>query len=130
MAEGLGARFRPRQRLANAGEFRRVLRSGIRLGGPLFLMVAADNGSGRNRLGLTVSRRVGKAAERNRVKRLLREAFRRSTLTLRNGFDLVLIPRREMVERTQPEVDREYRERLQRLLARTRGGGAGVATPD
>jgi ribonuclease P protein component len=118
--------------LVRAAEFRRVLRRGVRLGGPLFLMVAVENDHGHHRLGLTVSRKVGRAADRNRVKRLLRESFRRSTLGGARGFDLVLVPRTEMVERTQPEVDREYRERLQRLLARAGGPsrGAGAAAAD
>jgi ribonuclease P protein component len=94
--------------------------------------VAVENDRGHHRLGLTVSRKVGRAADRNRVKRLLRESFRRSTLGGARGFDLVIVPRTEMVARTQPEVDREYRERLQRLLARAGGPsrGAGAAAAD
>jgi ribonuclease P protein component len=132
VADRRGPRFRPRQRLVRGAEFRRVLRRGVRLGGPLFLMVAVENDRGHHRLGLTVSRKVGKAADRNRVKRLLRECFRRSAQGDERGFDLVLVPRTEMVERTQPEVDREYRERLRRLLARAGGPsrGAGTAAVD
>lgn len=52
------------------------------------------------RLGLTVSRKVGNAAERNRVKRRLREAFRHHKDQLPLGFDLVVIARRGA-----PEVD-------------------------
>jgi ribonuclease P protein component len=118
--------------LVRPAEYRRVLRRGIRLEGPLFLLVAAENDKGHHRLGLTVGRRVGKAVERNRVKRLLRETFRRSVAPVSRGFDLVFLPRAEMVEKTQSEVDREYRERLRRLLARQGGtsGGAGARAAD
>lgn len=113
-----GARFRPRQRLRRGTEFRRVLRGGLRLAGALFVMVAAVANGERSRLGLTVSRRLGKAVVRNRARRLLRESFRRVPIGGRTGFDLVLIPKPEIVGRSQAEVDREYRERVRQLLAR------------
>lgn len=47
------------------------------------------------RLGLSVSRKVGKAVVRNRWKRLIREAFRLSRSQLPAGVDLIVIPRRE-----------------------------------
>jgi ribonuclease P protein component len=111
----MGSRFRPRQRLAARGEFDRVFRSGCRLDGRLFVLLAAPNGRKLGRLGLTVARRLGGAAERNRARRLLRESFRRQTTDATTGFDLVLLAKADIVGRTQAEVDREYRERMRRL---------------
>jgi len=88
----------------------------MRLDGPLFVLVAAANGRPYSRLGLAASRKVGGAVARNRAKRLLRESFRRQKVL--PGFDLVLIPKAEILSAAQEEVDREYRERLQRLAAR------------
>lgn len=56
------------------------------------LYVRSDT-QGAARLGITVSRRVGKAVQRNRVKRLLREAFRLQKQRFPRGLDLVLIAR-------------------------------------
>src|SRR5262245_40779589 len=95
------ARFRPRQRLRRGSDFRRVLRGGWRLAGPLFLLVAASGEGRASRLGLTISRRVGRATVRNRVRRLLRESFRRISVDGDRSFDLVLIPKPEIVGRSQ-----------------------------
>jgi len=59
-----------------------------------FLVVyAAPNGRAESRLGLSVGRRVGPAVRRNRIKRLLRETFRTSRLTLPGGYDFVVVAR-------------------------------------
>jgi ribonuclease P protein component len=106
--------------LKTPGEFRRVFRSGQRLDGPLFQLVAAENGGSHHRLGLTVGRKVGAATARNRAKRLLRESFRRHAFAEGVSFDIVVVPKRELAERSQAEVDREYEDRLRRLAERRR----------
>jgi ribonuclease P protein component len=111
------ARLRRHERLGGAADYRRVFRSGIRLDGALFLLVAAPNDCGHPRLGLAASRKVGSATLRNRAKRLLRESFRRnkpSDLPL----DLVFVAKSEITRCSLGDVEREYRERLRRLVAR------------
>lgn len=61
------------------------------LGG--IIVYGAANGLGVSRLGLSVSRKVGGAVARNRVKRLLREAFRAVQAELPCGLDLVVVAR-------------------------------------
>jgi ribonuclease P protein component len=90
----------------------------------LFALIALDNARAYGRLGLAASRRVGGAVERNRAKRLLRESFRRCKPP---GADLVLIPKAEILEHTQAEVEREYRDRLRRLAARRASRPRGPA---
>src|SRR5262249_28458049 len=53
------ARLRPAERLTRGAEFRRAFRQGVRLDGPLFVLVAAANGRSYSRLGLAASRKVG-----------------------------------------------------------------------
>jgi ribonuclease P protein component len=110
--------FRPRDRLRRAADFRRVFRSGDRLGGERFLLVASANALGRSRLGLAVGRSVGSAVARNRAKRLLREAFRRSRAAAAPGFDLVLVAKNDIVGRSQHDVFAEWQARRARLERR------------
>jgi ribonuclease P protein component len=117
---GGGASLRRRERLCRSSEFRRAFRQGLRLDGPLFLLLAVENQAGFGRLGLVASRRLGGAAVRNRAKRLLREGFRRNKPD--GGLDVVLVPKPGIAERSYAEVERELRERLGRLAARRAAG--------
>jgi ribonuclease P protein component len=123
------ARFRPRQRLRTAAEFDRVFRRGVRLNGALFVLVAAPNDSEQDRLGLAVSRRVGGAVIRNRVRRLLRESFRRLERGTRASADLVILGKPEIASSGLAEVSRELAARVRRLERATRAGRARPAPP-
>jgi len=87
--EGLPKRLRLRKRR----EYLAVQRTSNRVVTPHFIVFARGNGGGPIRMGVTVSRKVGRAHVRNRVKRLVREAFRRNTERLPKGIDMVLVAR-------------------------------------
>ncbi len=106
------SRYGPRRRLRRASEFDAVFKRGARLAGRLFLLIVAPNGLGRDRLGLAVSRKVGGSVARTRVRRLLRESFRRLASGERPGLDLVVVARPELAACGQAEVDRELARRL------------------
>lgn len=84
----------PREcRLRKKGEFNRVYRRGRRLHGEGFSLVAAANAEGCTRLGISVQKKTGNAVERNRIKRIIREAFRLQRECFPTGSDIVLTVR-------------------------------------
>lgn len=88
-------RFRREHHIRSGAEFQRAYRRRQRAGDEMLLLYGCENGLPYPRLGLSVSRKVGKAVLRNRWKRLLREAFRLSREQLPQGLDLVAIPRQD-----------------------------------
>ena len=88
-------RFPWRQRIIRSADFRSLYQSGRRCDAGKFVLFARPNELGCHRLGLTVSRKVGNAVVRNRVKRLFREIFRRSSAAIPCHFDFVVNAKRD-----------------------------------
>jgi ribonuclease P protein component len=88
--------FRPHEHLRRPADFRRVYERRRSVSDNWLIVYACENGLPHLRLGLSVSRKVGQATQRNRLRRLYREAFRLTRHTMPTGLDLVLIPRGPM----------------------------------
>lgn len=117
--------FPRRMRLSGPAVFKAIYDRGHReTAHPLVGVVLAGNGLGWCRLGLSVPRRVGNAVRRNRVKRLLREAFRQARPLHPAGVDLVLLVRPH-----EPMDLAAYTERLRKLLERVAARAAQGRLP-
>jgi len=82
-----------KERLVLNRDFERVFREGKKLWLDKFLLIIyAPNQLGYRRLGLVVSSKIGKACVRNRVKRLIREVFRKNKELFPESADLIIIP--------------------------------------
>lgn len=77
-------------------DFKKAYSRGKSVVTPYLVLYYRRNQEGFNRLGISVSKKVGNAVVRNRVKRLIREAFRLYPSELKKGYDLVIISRVRM----------------------------------
>lgn len=110
--------FGVKDRLHNSREFTRTWREGQRCHTRNLTVIAAPPArpaQDHHRLGVTVSRKVGNAVCRNRLKRWTREAFRTSRLRLATGADLVVIAKPGAALLAHCEFDRELQEAFRRL---------------
>ncbi|MBQ9458538.1 MAG: ribonuclease P protein component, partial [Oscillospiraceae bacterium] len=90
-------------------EFRRVYSKGKSGVSPLLVMYVRPNRGKKNRLGVTVSTKLGKAVVRNRARRRLRELYRLSQGQMKQGFDIVLVARSRAATAPYNELERSYR---------------------
>ena len=126
MTERLSRQDRVRRR----PEFERAYEQGLRLSGRFMTLFVAPNGGNRCRLGVAATRKLGSAVVRNRAKRLARELFRKQKPPA--GLDVILVPRREMLDAPFASLEADYnttlarRDRDQPQPRRPRGDRVGA----
>ncbi len=106
------------ERLRARADFRRCIQGGARSAGRSVVVCVSPNGLGRTRLGAASTRRLGNAVQRNRQKRLVREAFRLTKHELPQGLDIVVLPKVPWRDPTLDELKTELLENAQRAASK------------
>jgi ribonuclease P protein component len=105
--------------LVRKQDFESVFRDGVSVATPLLVLYARTNGLGNDRLGLSVSKKIGTAVTRNRIKRLLREAMRTLTVARTLNYDFVLIARKPAPGGTLDDFIHDIGKCLREIIIKT-----------
>jgi ribonuclease P protein component len=111
-------------RLSRSEDFARVYRAGRSVANKYLVLYcferpgdqAGDGDDGGPRVGFSVSKRLGTAVDRNRVKRVLREAYRGHVGALRENVDIVLIARAPIVDLLEVSGFKAVEEKVDEVL--------------
>lgn len=107
--------FPQRERLRRKRDFDRVFREGRIFQFPEMTMRAVPNGLPHPRMGISVGRRHGNAVRRNRIRRILREAYRLNRQAVPGSLDLVILPRTGWLNPMLPAILPSFREALRKI---------------
>jgi len=108
----------PPDRIRRRPEFERIYSTGTKVHGRYMTLFVMVNGTDAPRLGVAATRKLGSAVDRNRAKRRARELFRRRRQV--GGLDIVIVPRREMLDAPFANLEAEYVALLARRRDRPR----------
>ncbi len=85
-------------------DFRRAYSRGKSYTNPALVLYVRKNRAGSCRIGITASKKIGNAVERNRARRVIREAFRQINLPLKCNYDLVFVARTKTVHKKSTDI--------------------------
>ena len=122
-----GQRLAVAERIRRRPEFERIYNEGVRIHGRFMTVFVLPNGGATPRFGVAATRKLGSAVERNRAKRLAREMFRRHKIAA--GLDIVVVPRREMLDAAFPVLEADYHAVLGRHGRERSGPSSGSRRP-
>lgn len=105
-------------RIRNKSDYLLIYNQGVRSYTRHFTIVSCVNKDGNGRIGITVSKKVGNAVRRNRIKRLIREFYRLNRAKLKTSHDFVVIGKKGIPPLSYQDVSRE----LGSLLTAETGG--------
>ena len=114
-------RFPRSCRLTSRRQFISVYEKGRRVSSSSLVLFGLPNSCGECRLGITVTRKIGSAVRRNRIKRVLRDIFRRNRAAMSPALDVVINARPPAVGAESAALEKEFLKTFARLARRVKG---------
>lgn len=108
--------YSAKNRLRKSSDFKKVFSRGKRTTTDHFVIFTVPNHLSQSRLGVQVKARIGTAARRNYIKRIVRESFRRLKNEFSRAIDIIFIAKDEMAQMKFRELGAEFREALKTYL--------------
>lgn len=103
-------RFPKEMRLRKRADYLRVQHTGVKVQSRGFIGLLVFGGHGPTRLGVTTTKRLGNAVARNRIKRLVREAFRRGTMNIPIETEIVIIAKHKATALSNEEIFHDLKQ--------------------
>ncbi len=95
-------------------DFKRLYSRGKSIAAGYLVLYYQKNKLNRNVLGITVTKKFGKAVQRNRMRRLIRECYRLRESEMHLGYNLVLVARNRAIDANFGQIDRDLRYLLKK----------------
>lgn len=98
-------RMKKTESIKKNSDFRNVYKNGNSYANKYLIMYIIENRTDKNRLGISVSKKVGNSVIRHRITRLIRESYRLSEDRLFNGLDIVVVARTNAKDKSYKEIE-------------------------
>ncbi len=87
-------------------DFSAVYRKGNSKVNPFLVMYASANNKGYNRIGISISTKIGKSVLRNRLKRLIKEVYRKQLKRMKKGYDIIIVVRSHAKDAKYQDIEK------------------------
>ena len=111
-------KLRACERIRRRADFQQAYERGARVHGRYSTLFILPNKLDVGRLGIAATKKLGGSVQRNRAKRLIREVFRHNKIA--PGFDVVVVPKRDLLQASLTVLEADYRSTLERRLRQWR----------
>lgn len=107
--------FSPLERIRKKKDFLFLYKKGNRYRGRYFILVYLSNNLSFSRMGVVVSKKIGNAVKRNKIKRWMRDLFRRNKDLLKFSIDIIIVAKKEIQDANWTNLRESYISALETI---------------
>ena len=114
----MGESYRPRERIRKKKDFSYLYNKGFFARGKYFNLIYLPNNLPYSRMAVVASKKIGNAVERNKVRRRIRELFRRNKDLLRSPVDLIVLTKKGVRDASWENMKTQYFSMIEAIGAK------------